>query len=221
MLFNDLNAIRKGLAILQADIVVASQGNNCSTSPTQDTGITPAEALAARLRASLRDTNTELISLTKAHEDLKKTVADLQAFKNGLDCTKDWDCTSCPMHMRQAFRVARANEAEANDIVDKIQHELFQTSSELQDCKHAMKEKFTMLVDAEISTPQSLSSPATSIIVGSGGESEVDNDDSDNDSVDICTGPILLGAVKIRKGKRKEERGEEGRGSGCSTGRTN
>jgi hypothetical protein len=111
------------------------------------------------------------------------------------------------MHMRQAFRVARANEAEANDIVDKIQHELFEASSELQDCKQAMKENVGMFVDMRMQTPpKGLFSLASSTVVDSGGRSE---EDSDDDSVDIYTGPTSLCAMKIRKEENKEEEKEE------------
>lgn len=206
MLSNDLDTTRMTLATLQADIAVTSQENSPSTSSTRDTSITPAEALAARLGARLRNTDIELTAIIKAHEDLKKTVTDLQIFKNGLACIKNRDCTSCPMHMRQAFRVARANEAEANDIVDKIQHELFEASSELQDCKQAMKEKVGMFVDMGMPTPQGLSSLASSTIVDSGSRNE---EDSDDDSIDIYTGLTSLGAMKTRKEENEEEGKEE------------
>jgi uncharacterized protein YaaR (DUF327 family) len=202
MITKELDATRKALATLQIDIAVASQENNRTTSTTRDTAITPATALADHLRACLRDTGLELANITKAHQDLKKTVTDLQSFKDSLACTKDRDCTSCPMHMRQAFHIARANEAEMNKLVDEIQDELFRVSSELQDYKQAIKEKVGTFID--MGTPQELVSPISSPILDSGSGSREDSEGSDDESVDIYTGPTTPGFVKTRREEKEE-----------------
>jgi chaperonin cofactor prefoldin len=201
MITKELDATRKALATLQVDITVASQENSRTTSTTRDTDITLATALADHLHACLRDTGLELANITQAHQGLKKTVTDLQSFKDSLACTKDRDCTSCPMHMRQAFHVARANEAETNKLVDEIQDELFRVSSELQDYKHANKEKAGMFVD--MGGPQNLSS-TSSTMLDSGSGSREDSEGSDDDSVDIYTGPTTPGFMKTSREDMEE-----------------